>query len=84
MKREADERERPTGLGLEDPQFNRKARRFIVRVLIALYLISVFFLGYWYWMRPVRADQFKAAQENWRGLATVYGIPIPKDERWGW
>ena len=57
--------------------------RVIANLLIAIYLIGVLCFGYWYWMRPVRADQFKNAQIKWREMAFVFMVPIPKDERWG-
>jgi len=56
----------------------------IIRLLLLVYLVCIVCLGYWYWMRPVRADQFKSAQEKWRAIAQIYHIPVPKDERWGW
>lgn len=57
--------------------------RVIANLLIAVYLIGVVCFGYWYWMRPVRADQFTNAQIKWRETAIVFMVPVPKDERWG-
>ena len=56
----------------------------IIKFLLLIYLISIPMLAYWYFMRPVRADQFKDAQTKWRAMATQFHIPVPKDERWGW
>jgi hypothetical protein len=52
-------------------------------LLLGIYLAGVLCFGYWYWMRPVRADQFKDAQMKWRETALIFGVPVPKDERWG-
>lgn len=56
----------------------------IIKLLLILYLISIPMLAYWYWMRPVRVDQFKDAQTKWRAIAQQFHLPVPKDERWGW
>jgi hypothetical protein len=66
------------------PEVGIRAGHAIISILIPIYFISILCLGYWYWMRPVRADQFKDAQTKWRAIAQVYNIPVPKDERWGW
>ena len=66
------------------PEVGIRLRPILVRFLILLYSVLVVAFGYWYWMRPVRVDQFKDAQEKWRAIAAIYHIPIPKDERWGW
>ncbi len=55
-----------------------------VRIILAIYIVCVLGFTYWYWMRPVRAEQVTEAQEKWRGYAEVFDIPIPTDERYGW
>lgn len=64
--------------------FPARLKRLIVRVLISVYILAAVGLAAWYWMRPVRAEQFTQAQEEWRGIAQVYHIPIPEDNRHGW
>ncbi len=64
-------------------RFLRRLKRFAIRALIAIYLLGVLSFGYWYWMRPVRADQFRTAHRKWNEIAHVFGVPVPKDERWG-
>jgi hypothetical protein len=63
---------------------NIRFRPLFVRFLLILYFVTVIAFGYWYWMRPVRADQFKDAHEKWRAVAKIFHVPVPKDERWGW
>lgn len=60
----------------------RRFKRVIVRVLFVIYLLGVVAFGYWYWARPVRADQFVNAHRIWHGIAETVGIPVPRDERW--
>ncbi len=60
-----------------------RVRRVFVRVFYVIYLIGVLAFGYWYWTRPVRADQFRSAHRMWYGIAESVGIPVPEDERWG-
>jgi hypothetical protein len=59
-----------------------KIKRILVRFLLAIYIIMVLFFGYWYWARPVRADQFNHAENAWRELAEVFHVPLPDDVRW--
>lgn len=61
----------------------KRFKRALIRVLFVVYLIGVVAFGYWYWARPVRADQIKGAHRIWHGIAEVFGVPVPKDERWG-
>jgi hypothetical protein len=68
----------------EAPTVHIRTNHIIIRLLVLVYLLSIFGLGYWYWMRPVRADQFKDAHEKWRAVAKIFHVPVPKDERWGW
>lgn len=56
--------------------------RFTIRILITLYMLSIIALGYWYWMRPVRADQINTAYSKWHDMAEIFNVPLPKDERW--
>ncbi len=74
-----------SNMNAERPSLDEKSPtvRFLSRVLIAIYLIGVITFGYWYWMRPVRADQFRDALTKWREIAVDSDVPVPKDERWG-
>ena len=54
----------------------------ISTTLIVIYLVLMLVSGYWYWSRPVRADQFSNAYTWWRGVAEVYRFPVPSDETW--
>ncbi len=54
----------------------------ITMALIIIYMVLVLLSGYWYWSRPVRADQFNNAYRWWIGIADVYEFPVPEDERW--
>ncbi len=72
MNRNSRNRGRKTGL-----------RRALTALILVMYLVGALISGYWYYTRPVRADQFAAAQQKWRGIAVVFGLPVPKDERWG-
>jgi hypothetical protein len=54
----------------------------ISTTLIVIYLVLMLVSGYWYWSRPVRADQFGNAYTWWRGVAEVYHFPVPSDETW--
>jgi hypothetical protein len=58
-------------------------RRILVRIFFVIYVIGVLAFGYWYWTRPVRADQYRNALIVWDGLLDSFGLPVPKDERWG-
>ena len=60
----------------------RRFNRALIRVLFVVYLIGVVAFGYWYWARPVRADQVKSAHRIWHGIVEEFGVPVPKDERW--
>jgi len=85
-----DGRYLPQPLTNDDPSVKNKhqsktsPRRIAVSTLVWIYLLIILCIGYWYWMRPVRADQFKSAQDEWRGIAETFHLPVPKDERWGW
>jgi hypothetical protein len=68
----------------ETPAVTFRTGSVVIRFLLLLYFLSIPMLGYWYWMRPVRVDQFKNAQEKWRAIAQIFHVPVPKDERWGW
>ena len=57
-------------------------KRAVTYGLLAGYLLLVLLSGYWYWIRPVRGDQFKNAVTWWTGIALVYDFPVPLDERW--
>lgn len=61
-----------------------RIRPVVVKILLLSYFVCVLVFTYLYWMRPVRADQFVNAYNNWRAVAEIYGIPLPKDNRWGW
>jgi hypothetical protein len=54
----------------------------ISTTLIVIYLVLMLISSYWYWSRPVRADQFGNAYTWWRGVADVYHFPVPSDETW--
>ena len=68
----------------EVPAVTIRIKPIIIRLLLLTYLLTALAFGYWYWMRPVRSDQFKDAHEKWRSIATIFHVPVPKDERWGW
>jgi hypothetical protein len=68
----------------EAPTVYIRGTHILIRLMLIAYLLSTLALGYWYWMRPVRADQFKSAHEKWRAIAKIFHVPVPKDERWGW
>lgn len=70
----------PVSLGLGN--YPTVIRKSFIKLLLLIYVITVLCFGYWYWMRPVRADQFKSAIERWQSYAAVYDVPYPKDERW--
>lgn len=59
-------------------------QRIFIRFVILVYILCVIGCTYWYWMRPVRVDQFAEAQETWRGYAEVFNVASPDDERYGW
>ena len=57
-------------------------RSFIFSLLIFVYLLTSLAFGYWYWARPVRAEQITSGYEWWSEIAEIYGVPHPKDVRW--
>jgi hypothetical protein len=59
-------------------------KRFFVRLLLFVYILCVLGFSYWYWMRPVRSEQFTEARKAWGGYAEAFNIPVPEDERYGW
>lgn len=54
----------------------------VTMTLIIIYMVLVLLSGYWYWLRPVRADQFNNACRWWIGVADVYEFPVPNDQMW--
>lgn len=64
--------------------FRPRWKAVLIRILLLLYLAWVPVAGYWYWIRPVRVDQFRDAHEKWRAIAQIFHVPVPRDERWGW
>lgn len=69
----------PFSIGMD--RDNQK-RSPISTTLIVIYLVLVLVSGYWYWSRPIRADQFNNAYTWWLGVAEVYNVPVPSDETW--
>ncbi len=57
-------------------------RSFIFRILMILYMLGIVASGYWYWARPVRAEQLNNAYTWWTEIAGNYGLPVPSDDRW--
>ena len=74
-----------TGHGSQpgDTKLSReKATDYAYTVLVVIYIVAIIISGWWYFARPVRAEQFNNAYEWWSSLAEVYDIPVPKDERY--
>lgn len=69
---------------LEETRFRGwiRIKRLLARLLLLIYLVCALVSGYWYWTRPVRADQFRHAHLKWHEIAEIFGVPVPKDERW--
>jgi hypothetical protein len=59
-----------------------RIRSGVFASLIVLYFISIVALGYWYFMRPVRAEQITGAYDWWRAIAVIYHVPVPPDQRY--
>ena len=38
------------------------------RLIVWIYFIAVILLGFCYWSRPVRSDQFELAVNQWKGI----------------
>ncbi|HDS30873.1 MAG TPA: hypothetical protein ENN67_07525 [Firmicutes bacterium] len=60
-----------------------RIRRILARILFIVYIVGILAFGYWYYSRPVRPDQFRNAHRVWYSLLDEFGVPVPKDERWG-
>jgi hypothetical protein len=69
------------GMPKESPSI--RFRNFIFSLMLIVYIFTTLAFGYWYMSRPVRKDQIDRAYGWWSAIATVYHIPVPKDERWG-
>jgi hypothetical protein len=41
------------------------------RLIVWIYFIAVILLGFCYWSRPVRSDQFELAVSQWTGIFSL-------------